>query len=167
MKIAEHPLWLWRRDLLLESKGRNCYLCGSKYSLHVHHNCYQRGRAYWDYEDAYLDVVCESCHEDIHNKVSIGKLYNLGQSLQITRGFKKLSPMINGLRKKMIARGYDLDTCYNYLLNIGKEIQFSQIKEIAYLTGDSNVDVVWKLTKLGIEFKQQKKKTKGNGKKFK
>ena len=165
MKPSEHPLWIWRRDLLLESKGRKCSVCGTKYSLHVHHNLYQRGRAYWDYEDEYLDVVCESCHEDIHNKISIGKLYNLGQSLQITRGFKKLSPMINGLRKKMIARGYDLDTCYNYLLNTGRKISCSQVEEISYLTGDSGVDVIFKLTELGVEFEQvkQEKKTKDNG----
>lgn len=61
-----HPLWLKKREHILNKKGRKCSKCGSSKNLQVHHLKYVWGRMAWEYKDKDLIVLCDSCHERIH-----------------------------------------------------------------------------------------------------
>lgn len=39
--------------------------------LQVHHLCYRKGKAPWEYNDDELKTACICCHEDIHGKMQI------------------------------------------------------------------------------------------------
>jgi ribosomal protein S27E len=57
------PRWQRRRLEILQSANFKCEVCGAQdETLHVHHGCYIRGREPWDYESAFLHVLCEGCH---------------------------------------------------------------------------------------------------------
>lgn len=58
------PRWQKRRLELLDAADWTCRECRTKTeTLHVHHGLYRRGVDPWDYEDAVMHVLCESCHE--------------------------------------------------------------------------------------------------------
>lgn len=55
--------WRRRRNRRLRLAGYTCSRCGSKRSLEVHHNTYERLGKEWDQD---LDVLCRDCHEGHH-----------------------------------------------------------------------------------------------------
>lgn len=61
-----HPLWLKKREYILNKKGRKCSKCGSSQKLQVHHLKYIWGRMAWEYKDKDLIVLCDFCHEKAH-----------------------------------------------------------------------------------------------------
>jgi len=63
----KHPLWQRKRLEALENVGFGCELCADDQSpLHVHHKRYVKGRAVWEYQLHELAVLCEGCHEQVH-----------------------------------------------------------------------------------------------------
>lgn len=62
-----HPQWQRRRLERLQAANYACESCeGTEATLHVHHRRYFRGRMVWEYSDAELEVLCEECHERVH-----------------------------------------------------------------------------------------------------
>lgn len=61
------PEWREFRDHVLTEKGETCEDCGVIANPpHVHHNGYVSGREPWEYELHEVKVLCEACHETIH-----------------------------------------------------------------------------------------------------
>ena len=61
------PRWQKKRLEVLNASGWKCSLCGtSTETLHVHHKIYLTGRDPWEYEAGQLAVLCESCHDEVH-----------------------------------------------------------------------------------------------------
>lgn len=66
-ELLEHPLWQRKRAKLIKRSENRCQICASSEKpLHVHHSYYLRGWKPWQYPDGSLIVVCERCHEGIH-----------------------------------------------------------------------------------------------------
>lgn len=64
----KHPSWQKRRLEMLEYHGWECEGCQNKdKTLHVHHKQYFKGRMLWEYSNDELQVLCETCHEDVHH----------------------------------------------------------------------------------------------------
>lgn len=58
------PRWQKKRLEILSRDEFTCQHCQCKTrTLHVHHLGYVKGREPWDYPDAALLTLCESCHE--------------------------------------------------------------------------------------------------------
>lgn len=63
----KHPNWQRKRLEILKRDGFECTECGDKETtLHVHHTKYIKGRMAWDYDDALLATLCETCHQKEH-----------------------------------------------------------------------------------------------------
>ena len=63
------PRWQKKRLEVMSANEFHCEVCGdSESTLHVHHKEYFKGREVWDYEKEQLAVLCESCHESLHDK---------------------------------------------------------------------------------------------------
>lgn len=63
----QDPRWQKKRLLIYERDNWKCVECGaSNNTLHVHHKKYFKGANPWDYDDAYLATLCESCHQKEH-----------------------------------------------------------------------------------------------------
>lgn len=61
------PRWQRVRLEAMELAEWECQKCGaSENTLHVHHKQYMKDRDPWDYELNQLAVLCESCHERLH-----------------------------------------------------------------------------------------------------
>lgn len=63
----EHPLWLKKRDVILERDHHQCALCGSTTNLQVHHIRYSQGKKAWEYPNAVLLTLCNECHQKVHS----------------------------------------------------------------------------------------------------
>ena len=62
-----HPQWQKRRLERLEKARFECENCGDKeQTLHVHHIRYSKGANVWEYDDNELEVLCETCHAELH-----------------------------------------------------------------------------------------------------
>lgn len=73
-KLLQSPLWQKKRLLKLEQANWECSYCGLKdKQLHVHHKQYIKGRMPWEYDDEQLDVLCNDCHESMHEVASVLK----------------------------------------------------------------------------------------------
>jgi hypothetical protein len=58
------PRWQKKRLEIMQRDEFRCQSCyDDKTTLHIHHRRYILGRAPWDYPDALLVTLCESCHE--------------------------------------------------------------------------------------------------------
>ncbi len=65
----KNPLWQKKRLEAMEWAGFECQNCGSEEKqLHVHHRRYVKGRKVWEYDNSELDVLCNECHEMLHNQ---------------------------------------------------------------------------------------------------
>jgi len=69
--LLQHPLWKEKRLEILDKRGHLCEQCCDTEKLHVHHKKYLASedgnlRMPWDYEDKYLQVLCERCHNLEH-----------------------------------------------------------------------------------------------------
>lgn len=63
----EHPLWLKKRNVILERDKHQCILCGSSSNLQVHHLRYSEGKKAWEYPNAALVTLCDECHQKVHS----------------------------------------------------------------------------------------------------
>lgn len=63
----EHPLWLKKRNVILERDHHQCVLCGSEYNLQVHHTKYSNDKKAWEYPNSDLVTLCEKCHRKVHS----------------------------------------------------------------------------------------------------
>ena len=62
-----HPLWIKKRDEILQRDHWTCTSCGSKDNLHVHHTYYLQRKSHpWDYPNKSLLTLCDTCHHDYH-----------------------------------------------------------------------------------------------------
>jgi len=66
------PRWQKKRLEVLEMSEWACEICQDKDStLHVHHHQYLKGREPWEYDHSQFSVLCESCHQEEHDKDDI------------------------------------------------------------------------------------------------
>lgn len=64
------PRWQKKRLECLNNAQFTCKSCGATdKTLHVHHRQYLKGSEPWEYEDAQLEVLCESCHKEHHAEI--------------------------------------------------------------------------------------------------
>lgn len=64
------PRWQKKRLACLDKAEFTCRGCGATDKpLHVHHRQYLKGREPWEYEDAQLEVLCETCHKEHHAEI--------------------------------------------------------------------------------------------------
>lgn len=62
----KHPMWLKKRDAVLDRYGHQCFRCGSTFNLNVHHLSYQKGKLAWEYPLSNFVVLCKDCHCKVH-----------------------------------------------------------------------------------------------------
>ncbi len=61
------PRWQKKRLEILERDKWTCQWCGdTQATLHVHHECYEKGEEPWDTWSELLTTVCETCHKVQH-----------------------------------------------------------------------------------------------------
>lgn len=96
MRYAEKlkdPRWQKKR---LEILDRDCWHCGecgdANSTLHVHHGAYFSGVAPWDYPEDTLFTLCENCHRQTEEHLSVvrqllGKLGGNKGGLSVIAGF--------------------------------------------------------------------------------
>lgn len=66
------PRWQKRRLEIMQRDGFACRSCGDADStLNVHHGYYEKGLDPWDYHDQTLFTLCEDCHEESHQYMTI------------------------------------------------------------------------------------------------
>ena len=135
MKVQDHIFWKERRRIVLETKGVKCFKCGTVSNIQVHHNCYQVGRAYWDYGDEYLDVVCERCHGIIHNGISNDRLYKLGSNIPVEHTVVGLSPLVERIRRLMIRKLYTIEMGLNVYAGKKKKVSWKDYMGLLYISG--------------------------------
>lgn len=63
----EHPLWLKKRQIILERDQHKCCLCGSEFNLQVHHTKYHSDKKAWEYPNLTLVTLCKDCHQKVHS----------------------------------------------------------------------------------------------------
>ena len=62
----KHPMWLKKRDAVLDRYGHQCFRCGSTHNLNVHHLFYKKGKLAWEYPLSNFVVLCKDCHSKVH-----------------------------------------------------------------------------------------------------
>lgn len=61
--LLRDPRWQKRRLEFMSAKGWKCEVCGDdREELHVHHRSYIGGNKPWEYEDAWMECLCDTCH---------------------------------------------------------------------------------------------------------
>ena len=64
------PRWQKKRLEVMQAKDFCCEICGDGESiLNVHHKAYFKGKEPWEYLNEQLACLCESCHENNHEKI--------------------------------------------------------------------------------------------------
>ena len=62
----QHPLWIKKKQEILNRDGRSCRVCGSElHKLDVHHLCYLPDLLLWEYDDELMITVCKKHHEQL------------------------------------------------------------------------------------------------------
>lgn len=65
----KHPNWQKKRLEALSSSNYTCQSClDGENQLHVHHKRYVKGRKIWEYGLNELEVLCNGCHEIVHEE---------------------------------------------------------------------------------------------------
>lgn len=68
------PRWQKKRLEVMQEKDFCCEVCGdAEETLNVHHKEYFKGLEPWEYGNNQLAVLCESCHESMHDKLDLLK----------------------------------------------------------------------------------------------
>ncbi|MGC8866143.1 MAG: HNH endonuclease [Bacteroidales bacterium] len=73
--------WQQRREEILRRDGYRCRVCNSSDNLQVHHRQYHYDTQHdsfkkpWEYDDANLITLCESCHKKGHELYKIPVFY--------------------------------------------------------------------------------------------
>jgi hypothetical protein len=63
LEKLKDPRWQKKRLRVLERDDWACRRCAdTTQTLHVHHRVYVAGADPWDYSDAHLVTLCETCH---------------------------------------------------------------------------------------------------------
>ncbi len=65
-ELLKDERWLEFRERMFEKIGRKCENCGSRHNLEIHHRFYVFGRKPWEYGSVDVQVLCHSCHAEIH-----------------------------------------------------------------------------------------------------
>jgi hypothetical protein len=156
--VQNHPLWIIRRDQYLKDYGTGCVSCGTKLNPHVHHKCYQNGRAYWDYPDEYLEVLCKKCHAEFHTTMPITKLYTLGYKIPPKISTMKMSKEIEIIRRLVIKKSYTPEMAFNLYATDNKTIYIGQITELEFIFGLCTADIIYFLEERGITIEHTVKK---------
>jgi 5-methylcytosine-specific restriction endonuclease McrA len=61
-----HPLWIKKRNEILQRDGYACRICGSiLHKLEVHHLCYFPDLLAWEYDDELIITVCGKHHTQL------------------------------------------------------------------------------------------------------
>ena len=60
--------WEAFRKFVFSVRGKKCEICGGNHILQIHHPEYKSGRLAWEYTCNEVMVVCNYCHETIHQK---------------------------------------------------------------------------------------------------
>jgi hypothetical protein len=92
----KHPKWQEKRLAIMQRANFRCEHCDEAgKTLNVHHSYYERGFDPWDYPDASLHCLCESCHKefdelrkDINRQIGRLDSYQLGEMLGFARGLE-------------------------------------------------------------------------------
>lgn len=67
-ELLRDPRWQRRRLEIMNRADFSCEQCRDKSStLNVHHKIYRKGAPPWEYSDAELVCLCETCHEVEHH----------------------------------------------------------------------------------------------------
>lgn len=66
----QHPLWVKKRNAILNRDHHQCAICGSNFNLQVHHIRYSPGKKAWEYPNAALITLCKDCHEKVHQDLN-------------------------------------------------------------------------------------------------
>ena len=65
-----------KRLEILNYHGFECDDCQTDETmLAVHHKYYEKGKLPWEYPDNCFAVLCETCHQDRHDKIDMIKYY--------------------------------------------------------------------------------------------
>lgn len=108
----KNPFWQKKRLEILQRDEFKCISCGdNESSLSVHHVIYEKNKEIWDYDNILLRTLCESCHNDIHNRlkeIDFVIRYHFGTSdklLELERLLRKIMHLgvieINELHKDL------------------------------------------------------------------
>jgi hypothetical protein len=74
-----------------------CEICSdSESELNVHHVCYQKGKAPWDYEDHQLTCVCNKCHKSVEKVIK-----PLAMSLIVMRPYPTIHIVLGAIYHAM------------------------------------------------------------------
>lgn len=89
------PRWQKKRLEVLNHFGWKCKICDNKEkTLNVHHEYYEKGKEPWDYRLIDFMVLCQDCHELLHESHRLAKdmlkNQNIESELELI-AFKKLS----------------------------------------------------------------------------
>ena len=61
-----HPLWIKKRDEILERDNYTCQICKSNlHKVEVHHLCYFPDLLAWEYDDELMVTVCKKHHTQL------------------------------------------------------------------------------------------------------
>jgi len=113
----KHPNWQRKRLGILERDGFECSCCGDKETtLHVHHKKYIKGRMAWDYEDDFLETLCDPCHKRQHAS------RELLDELIACNGVA-LDQML-GLAAGYLLANFDIDTELAERISSGRKLEF-------------------------------------------
>lgn len=91
------PLWQKKRLEVLNDRNFRCEVCGSDdTTLHIHHKEYFKGYEPWEYDLNQLAVLCDACHESLHDSFDNLKWICSQAELDGPKGRKDLSFLIAG-----------------------------------------------------------------------
>lgn len=68
-KLLMRPEWKEFKKRILKAWGGGCEKCDrTDRPLHVHHRYYIKGKMPWEYPSDALQVLCDICHRNEHEK---------------------------------------------------------------------------------------------------
>lgn len=75
-KYLKSPEWKKKRELVFDTYGRTCSMCGSIHNLEIHHKHYKN---LFKEKIKDLMVLCEPCHSKIHRDIKEKKQNKLNR----------------------------------------------------------------------------------------
>ena len=118
----KHPMWIKKRNIILDRDKHKCTMCGSVKNLCVHHTKYVEGNKAWEYPNSLLVTLCSCCHDKVHSERN-NPLNPYRDIWLPIKGFKKYEATVEG-------RIRDIET--------KKRIQWSHFDE-HYIDRDGNI----------------------------